>query len=63
MPPGKIKLLAFFGVFIIWVGGWGAVDQIVDLLSHGDKWTSLALYSGSAAGGMILVRHLAKRYS
>eukprot|EP00971_Amphidinium_carterae_P299983 5959607-Amphidinium_carterae.2 len=32
---GKVKFLTFFFLFLVWVGGWGAINIVVE--SVGDK--------------------------
>lgn len=62
LPPGKVKLLAFVLVFFLWVGGWGALDQVVEVLSHDNKLVSMLLYTLIAGCGGIGLKIIARRY-
>ncbi|CAE7648832.1 unnamed protein product [Symbiodinium sp. CCMP2456] len=62
LPPGKVKFLAFFLVFLLWVGGWGALDQVVTLISKDDDVKSLVLYCVVTAFGYFGLRCLARKY-
>uniref|UniRef100_A0A7S3U240 Uncharacterized protein n=1 Tax=Strombidinopsis acuminata TaxID=141414 RepID=A0A7S3U240_9SPIT len=62
LPPGRVKLLAFFLVFTLWVGGWGAMDVLIEILAHDNSWVSFALYSSIGISGGLGIRYLAKSY-
>ncbi|OLP91323.1 hypothetical protein AK812_SmicGene26985 [Symbiodinium microadriaticum] len=57
-----VKFLAFFLVFLLWVGGWGALDQVVTLISKDDDVKSLVLYCVVTAFGYVGLRCLARKY-
>ncbi|CAJ1361808.1 unnamed protein product [Effrenium voratum] len=62
LPPGKVKFLAFFLVFLLWVGGWGAIDVLVTMISKDNNNWSLALYGGLTVLGYVGLRCLAQKY-
>eukprot|EP00438_Fugacium_kawagutii_P035028 Skav203858 [mRNA] locus=scaffold1031:11944:15052:- [translate_table: standard] len=62
LPPGKVKFLAFFLVFLLWVGGWGAIDVSVTMIGHDKNGWSLFLYSVLTLAGFLGLRCLAHRY-
>merc|ERR1719461_1377242 len=32
LPPGRVKLLSFLLVFLVWVGSWGLLDELIGLI-------------------------------
>ncbi|CAL1161164.1 unnamed protein product [Cladocopium goreaui] len=62
LPPGKVKFLAFFLVFLLWVGGWGAIDVLVTMIGRDKNHWSLTLYLALTLVGFLGLRCLAHRY-
>merc|ERR1711879_1053051 len=61
LPPGKVKLLAFALVFFLWVGGWGALDVVITMISE-NPVANLLSYLAMMTMGAIGLRILARRY-
>jgi len=62
LPPGKIKLLAFLLVFLLWVGGWGLLDQVITMLSFGSNWATFAWYLMFTCVAALGLKVIAKKY-
>mmetsp|Transcript_13163 Transcript_13163/g.30776 ORF Transcript_13163/g.30776 Transcript_13163/m.30776 type:complete len:150 (-) Transcript_13163:276-725(-) len=63
LPPGRVKMVAFILLFMLWVGGWSFLDLVAEALQ--DKYNiqaGFAFYGAIFLIGVVGIKVLACKY-